>query len=345
MKKFISLFIVLVLVLTGCQGKPVEEKTPEFQTFIDSADRTVELPLKIERIAASGPVSQMYLFSLCPELMVGIANKWSEDAKEYIPPQYLDLPVLGQFYGSGTMNMEEIVKAAPQVIIDIGEAKSSIVEDMDAIMEQVQIPTIHIEANNLTSPQVFRTLGQLLNCQNKSEELASFIENTLEVVDKTIENQEKTNIIYLLGDKGLQTLAKTSYQSEVLDKIGNNVAVVEKPSSKGTGNDIDFEQLLLWDPEVILFAPNSIYKEIEGDENWHNLQAIAQNRYYQVPGLPYNWIASPPSINSYLGMLWLTNLLYPEQKNFDLYEMVAQYYQLFYGYTLSHEAFAALVNE
>ena len=34
------------------------------------------------------------------------------------------------------------------------------------------------------------------------------------------------------------------------------------------------EQLLLWDPEVIFFAPDSIYDKVGDDPAWQDLQAI-----------------------------------------------------------------------
>ena len=38
-----------------------------------------------------------------------------------------------------------------------------------------------------------------------------------------------------------------------------NQAVVASPSSRGTGNEVDMEQLYLWNPEVIIFDAGSVY--------------------------------------------------------------------------------------
>jgi len=55
------------------------------------------------------------------------------------------------------LNLEEIANVNPQVIIDIGEPKSSIVEDMDGITEQVGIPAVHITAT-------LETMAKLTEC-------------------------------------------------------------------------------------------------------------------------------------------------------------------------------------
>ena len=346
MKKLLTMMLVFALLFTACNNPtpPQEEDPIKTFSFTDSVGREVELPENIERIAASGQLSQMYLFPLCPELLIGIANPWVEESLIYVPEEYRELPVLGQFYGTGTMNMEEVIKAAPQVIIDVGEAEKSMGKDMDEIMEQVNIPTIHIEASSSLSPEAFRTLGKLLKREEKAEELAVFIEETLNLVETTIQGREKKDVLYLLGNKGLQTLAETSFHAEALDLVANNVAVVEQVSFKGSGNEIDFEQILLWQPEVLFFAPDSIYEQIATDQTWQNLAAVKNGNYHYVPGLPYNWVTNPPSVNMYLGLLWLTDLLYPEQENFDFSSKAQEYYKIFYDYDLSLDELAALLN-
>lgn len=345
LKKIFALLLAFCLLLTGCNpASPATKKTEKSVSFTDSSKRTVELPAEITRVAASGQLAQIVLFSICPDMLVGLANEWTPEAKQYIDTAYYQLPVLGQFYGKGTFDPEAVAAADPQVIIDIGESKSTIVEDMDGIQQQIGIPTIHIEATTETMAEAYRTLGTLLGREAQAEKLAAFCEETLSTVNGVLANQEKPSLLYCLGDTGLNVIAQTSYHAEVIDLVGNNIAVVSAPSSKGSGNEVDMEQLLLWDPEVILFAPDSIYAEVGQDASWQQLQAIAAGHYYQVPNGPYNWLGDPPSANIFMGMLWLTDLLYPEATNYDLYEKTAEYYQLFYGCDLTQSQFDALTQ-
>jgi iron complex transport system substrate-binding protein len=53
-------------------------------------------------------------------------------------------------------------------------------------------------------------------------------------------------------------------------------------------------------------------------------------------------MGSPPSINRYLGILWLLKILYPEYADYDLYEETAEYYRLFYNRELSREQYQTL---
>lgn len=317
--------------------------------FTDSSGRVVELPASIERVAPSGPLAQMVLFALAPEKFVCLASEWSPETEQFIDTAYYNLPAIGQLYGSsaGELNLESLAAADPQIIIDIGEPKKSVVEDMDAITEQTGIPAVHIDAYTATMGDAYRALGKLLGLEERAETLAAYCDeiyaNTQTLMEKV--GDKKVSALYLLGDKGLNVIAQSSYHAEILDLMTENAAVVDEPSSKGSGNEVDMEQILLWDPEVMIFAPGSVYSSVKDDPAWSELSAIQSGRYYQVPFGPYNWMGYPPSVNRYLGMLWLGTLLYPEQADYDLYEEVARYYKLFYHADLTHAQYEVLTQD
>ncbi|NLJ60962.1 MAG: ABC transporter substrate-binding protein [Firmicutes bacterium] len=320
---------------------------PKTISFTDSAGRQVEVPAEITRIVPSGAMAQMVLFPLAPDMLVGLSSKWDADAKQYLETKYYDLPVLGQFYGKGTtLNLEEIAKVDPQVIIDIGEAKSSIVKDMDGITEQVGIPAVHIGATLHTMGDAYRMLGRLLGREKEAEVLAEYCEeiySRTQDIMREVGDDGKVNLIYCTGGDGLNVIARGAFHAELLDMVSNNVAVVEDISSKGTGNPVDMEQILLWDPDVIIFAPESYYSSAGEDKVWQQLTAIKNGNYYEVPMGPYNWMGFPPSVNRYLGMIWITQLLYPDKVEYDAYEEVAKYYKLFYHCDLTKDQYEALV--
>jgi iron complex transport system substrate-binding protein len=366
MKRLLSLLLAVVMVFaiaacngqssaTPASGSPAAAESASASDsassaptvkFTDSAGRVVDIPAKITRIAASGAMAQIVLFALAPDMLVGVASKWSDAAKPYIDAKYADLPVLGQFYGSGDLNLEEIAAQAPQVIIDVGEAKSTIVADMDGITKQVGIPTIHIDAATNTMADAYRTLGKLLGLEDKAEVLAKYCETvnsrTKEIMTQ-VGSDKKVNLVYCLGDNGLNVLAQGSYHAEVLDIMSNNIAVVKDPSSKGNGNPIDMEQLLKWNPDVIIFAPGSVYKTVGTDPAWQQLSAIKNHKYYEVPNGPYNWMGFPPSVNRYMGMIWLAQVLYPDTAKYSMFDETAKYYELFYHCTLTQTQYDSLV--
>ena len=182
----------------------------------------------------------------------------------------------------------------------------------------------------------------LLGKETEGNTLGEYCDKIYNRTNEIAASVEKVNLLYCLGDKGENVIAKGSYHAEVIDLLSNNLAVVESPSSKGTGNEVDMEQILAWNPDVILFAPGSIYATVGEDTAWQGVTAIKEGHYYEVPNGPYNWMGFPPSVQRMLGMMWMAKLLYPEAADYDLYTEVAEYFRLFYHTTLSEDAYNAL---
>ncbi len=345
----LPLFLALLL-LHGCSSVPVEGPTDsgaEKISYIDSVKREVEIPASITRVAPSGTMAQIILFSLAPDKLVGLSERWSQGAEQYLDPAYYNLPVLGQFYGGkGNHNLEEIARVGPELIIDIGEPKSSIVEDMDQITGKVGIPAVHITATLETMGDAYRELGRLLGLEKEAAVLAGCCDEIYRKMEKimgTVGDEGKVDLLYCSGDDGLNVIARGSFHAEVIDLLSNNAAVVEDISSKGMGNPVDLEQILLWDPAVIIFSPDSIYGKVAGDPAWQDLRAIREGRYYEVPGEPYNWMGFPPSLNRFMGILWMLQLLYPEEAGCDLQAETVKFYELFYHCKLSEQQYNELV--
>ncbi len=316
-------------------------------TFTDSLGREFTFEEPIKTAASSGLLSQLVIYSLAPDMLVGWSNEWSEGAEKYIPEKYSSLPLIGQLYGTNTeMNPEQLMIADPDVVIDIGDPKDGMAEDLDALGEQTGIPFVHIDADMADMPECYTMLGKLLGMEEEAQVYADFCGSiytrTLDIMEDV--GDEKTSVLYLTGDTGTNVIAKGSYHAEIIDLVGDNLAVVDSPSSKGTGNETDMEQLMLWNPDVIFFSPDSgIYDAVADDPLWSGLQAIQSGLYYEVPIGPYNWMGFPPSIQRYLGMMWMTKILYPEQAGFDIQADVTRYYEMFYHYELTDEDYQQLV--
>jgi len=347
MKKAFCLFLVLTLLLCGCGGAN-NTNVAATREFTDSTGRTLTIPETITKIAITGPLSQVYIIPLAGDMLVGVSNAYAEDAAQYLPAYIFEKTEIGQLYGGkGEMDLEALLSAAPDVVIDIGEPKKTMADDLTALTEQTGIPFIHIDATVATAPEAYRTMGKLLGREEKAEELAQWCENTYAMMEAMVAQVDaegaRRTLLYCLGDKGVNVIAEGSFHAETVNMMSRNLAVVEEVVSSGAGNEVDLEQILLWDPEVIIFAPDSCYDSIAGDAQWQTVSAIAAGNYYETPYGPYGWLSSPPAVQRYLGMLWLGELLYPAYTEYDLREEITEYYRLFYGCELTDDMYQALV--
>jgi iron complex transport system substrate-binding protein len=354
MKQLLSILLALALILslTACGATPPEtsdaqasgEESVSSRQFTDDCGRTVTLPDTIRRVVATGPMAQILLYSIAPDMLVGLAAKWYDCAKGIVPQEYFDLPYFGQLYNTANLNIEELALADPQVIIDIGQTMSTGTEDMESLQAQTGIPTVFIASSPDSIPETFRRLGQLLGREERAEELAAFCERVESRTEAIMEQvgDRKVRAIYVLGPDGLNVLANNSYHSELMDILTNNIALVDTPSAKGSGSEVTLEQIALWNPDLILFSPNSIYDEAPRLDTWKELTAIATGNYLKVPEGPYNWMGTPPACQRYLGMIWLTAQLYPAYCDYDVKAEIMEFYALFYNCQLTQEQYAQL---
>lgn len=356
-RTFLSAVVALAVAASpeACGGEPVAQQPGQqgaaeqaaTRVVTDSLGREVEIPAEVERIAASGPVAQQVLLTVAPERMVGLSGELTDEQLAYLGEDLADLPVFGQIYGGkGDFNREAVAAAAPQLIIDIGEAKDSLAEELDALQEQLGIPCVHIDSTDLESyAELYDQLAEILDSE-KAAELAEYCRNAVaevEAVVAEVPQDERPRAAYLLGDTGTNAMARGGFQSGIIDLCSENVVVVDNPSSSGKGNEIGLEQIALWDPELIVFVGDSIYDTVGDDPAWAELSAIKSGAYYRAPSVPYNWISMPASVNQIVGLQWYARLCYPDRFDDDLRDVVGEYYQLFYGHDLTDEEYDALM--
>ncbi|GGC78806.1 ABC transporter substrate-binding protein [Enterococcus wangshanyuanii] len=360
-KQSITLFLVMLLALflTGCSGTDKQtadssennHSQPESakRVFTDSAGRAVEIPNDIKKIAPSGPLAQIVLYTSSPDLLVGLASPFSAEAKEFIDEKYQKLPEFGQFYGkNASLNMEALSAAEPDVVIDIGEAKKTVKEDMDKLQDQLDIPTIFIEANLNNLPETYIKLGELLGNTEETEQLSEYCEKVLSQAKEVKENLkavDQKSVYYASGNAGLNTNAEGSFHAQVIDEVGaKNAAVGVDVISKGAGSVVSMEQLIQWQPDYILADSKDVYTLITTDDSWKELTAVKENRVYQIPLSPYNFLGSPPSVNRIIGMQWLGQLIYPEQYQLDIKQSISEFYKLFYHVKPTTEQISAILE-
>lgn len=345
-RKPILFFISLILILCLTAGCGAENKTydplvgVETTSVKDDAGRTVEVPASVTKIAPSGSTAQMILMSIAPDMLVGLSASPSSLQRPYFPEDMWYLPTFGQFYGSKqTLNVEALVNAEPQLIIDLGDKKTTITEDMNGIQRRTGIPTVFFEMSLEEMADGYRQLGKLLGREEKAEELARFVEKTVSMAKEKaaqIPEDKRITILYGTGATGLAVNADESSQSQVIDLIGaKNAIIPDTVTDKGGGTIMNLEGVYDAEPDMIILTTGGPFEELK-ENGWRDLKAVKNGRYYEIPGLPYNWVSSPPSVNMILGVWWLGQLAYPDVYNdYDIKEVAKEYYRLFWNYELS----------
>jgi len=111
--------------------------------------------------------------------------------------------------------------------------------------------------------------------------------------------------------------------------VGENLKLVEKKYFAS------IEQILLWDPDVILVNQDGVADYILDSPQWQTLKSVKANKVYQLPNGVSRW-GHPGGIETPLAIVWTAKTLYPDRfANVDLKEITAEFYGDFFNYKLS----------
>lgn len=312
-------------------------------TFTDSLNRVREFD-NIDKVAAAGRPAELMISALSPELLVGKTFNPSEEVLEYFP--YLrELPLYGKFYGSkSNLNREELILSGADVIIDVGELKKGIEEDLNQLEKETGIPVVYIESYLENTPEAFLKIAELIGKTDKSEKLADFARATLENGKRVNELiDEKKTVYYSTSEDGLFTFPRGSFHTEAIELSGGTNVVPE--SFQAGGGKISLEELFILDPDVIVLSNERGYENVTRDPRWENLTAVKNDEVYLIPTLPYSFIDAPPAHNRIIGIDWLTKLLYPElNKDMNIRERIKTFYSFFYDKDLSDSELADILH-
>ena len=328
---------------------PPEGAAPQEREITDMAGRTMTVPLEIESVFSTGPAAAIYLYTLVPDKLLGWNYALNDIEKSIILEQYHDLPNFGQ---GDAVNYEAVIAAGPTIALNVTSINDGSIDASDALAEQLGVPVVMVSSDLLDAPAVYRFMGELFGVEEQAEALAAYAEETFNAISSLdIPNEEKVRIYYGNGEDSLETAPAGSSHGQIIDLV-NAVNVADLELGDGSRVQISAEQLLAWDPDVIIvngepkadMTGSAAAEAILADPLFATLKAVQNGAVYGTPNAPFSWVDRPPGPNRIIGMRWLSGLIYPEYLDYDVDEAVREFFQLFYHVELTDEQLTQLYN-
>ena len=332
-----------LLALSGAwsaagQARPSRE-------IVDDAGRTVRVPVRATRIFAAGPPASILVFAVAPDTLLGWTTPFRPAELPFVPGRYVDLPVTGRLTGrGGTANVESVIASRPDVIVDYGAINDTFASLADRVQKQTGIPYLLLDGAFDRIPDSIRTIGALAGEEARADDLARYARGVVDDVTQRVglvPLAKRPRLYYGRGPRGLDTGLAGSINMEVIDRLGaTNVA-----ASMGRGGlvAVSLEQVLAWDPEVIVTTDPNFFASVRRDPLWRPIAAVRTGRIHLSPAEPFGWIDFPPSVNRLIGMRWLGRVLYPDAFPEDLRPVVRDFYTRLYHRTPSNAQLDALI--
>jgi iron complex transport system substrate-binding protein len=318
-------------VLAGMSAALLAPRFARAQTIADGAGRQVQIPGKVTRVFPAGPPAAILLYTLAPDLLLGWPRANRGPELEFLLPDIGRRPEVGRLTGRGnTANLEVVLALRPDLIIDAGSVTETYVSLANRVQDQTRIPYALLDGRFDQIPATYRTLGRLVARSEEAEARASYAEDTMKAVLARVANvppDKRPRVYYARGPRGLETGLGGSINVETLEFLGaKNVA----GEQRGGLANVSIEQVLAWNPEVIVTIDQEFADGVRKDSRWASIAAVRSGRVHLSPKLPFGWVDFPPTVNRLIGLWWLGKVLYPEQFPDNLRERTRDFYTRFY---------------
>ena len=313
----------------------------------DILGRKVVVPNYVRRAYATSPPATYMLYAIDPTVVAGLNTTLREWEKKHLRKQMQALPVLGGWYGQGFVpNIEMVLKVNPQIII-VPSLHSVIDARTNRTLKDVPIPAVSVKMDKVSSyPDAFTSLGEVLGRQGRAKRLSEYARKTaaqIAAIVNTIPPNRRVSVYYAEGEDGLSTECHASMHVELIELAGGrNVHHCATEDDYGM-EKVSLEQVLLYNPDVILVFEPAFFKSIFSDRRWRQIKAVREGKVYLIPRQPFNWFDRPPSFMRLLGLKWLTNLLHPQLYRVDIVKETQGFYTLFLDVNLTRKEALAIL--
>jgi len=307
------------------------------ESVTDAAGRSIQIPETVNRVFPAGPPVAILLYTLAPDLLLGWPRANRAEQCALLLPDICARPEIGRLTGRGnTANLEAVLSLKPDLIVDVGSTTPTFASLAERVQDQTGIPYALLDGRFEATAATYRSLGALIH--RDAEPLAAYTEKTLSTIQariKPIPEGERPRIYYARGPRGLETGLGGSINVETIEFLGARNVAAERRGGLAT---VSIEQILLWNPQVIVTIDREFAVNARSDPQWADVEAVRAGRVHLSPVLPFGWVDFPPSVNRLIGLWWLAKLLYPKQFDEDNRALTREFYSLFYHVTPSDAA-------
>lgn len=315
-----------------------------FRMVKDSDGKEVAVPLHVKRVT---PLIGAFAQVTC---MLGAEPKISAGVPKLSEMFYKIFPSLKRNSQSTnlSLNIEALIATQTQVVF--GPTSFFLNDTAMAQLQASGIAVVKI-SNFATIEEIkesVRLIAEILgeDAPLKAQAFNRYYDAMLQEVQKrTSAVSPKLSVLALNFSGGSYSTINDSDIGAQYIKIagGINVARDYAIDSKEMAKIINAEQILVWNPDVIITNSNPSRDVILQNPAFQTLGAVKNRRVYVVPTGVYLW--SVRSAEGALQPLWLGKMFYPELfKDQSLEHEVKSFYKTFYHYDISDEEVAMILH-
>lgn len=243
--------------------------------------------------------------------------------------------------GNGfTPNVEAVLALEPDVVLQWATT-----EDLIAPLENVGLEVVGLRYGTQGDLETWLSLvGALVGRPSRADSIVAWHRRSLDELRgevAALPAAERPRIVYFNRlARGMTVSGEGTYNDFYIELVGG----VNAAEGIAGSSDVNEEQLLAWDPDVVLIGnfddatPEDLYRRplLAG------LSAVRSRRVYKVPLGGYRW--DPPNQESPLMWWWLAALSHPGIVDVDLRARMRAAYRRLYDHALTDREIDAILQ-
>ncbi|MCI6004471.1 MAG: ABC transporter substrate-binding protein [Blautia sp.] len=346
MKRIAVAALSASMALSGSAGYVFASEAEETKTVVDSMENEVVIPAEIDSLAILPMpwISVVYALNGSGDIITGMQqvakNSYNTSMLKVLAPELEDTNT--SFFADGEFNFEELAKIDPDVMI-LFESQSKFIDKLN----EVGIPAVTIKyADSFdTLWNDFSIIGDVLSKEERAQSFVDYQKEDIAYLESKADQLDKDNPVKVLQlyMSDLQVCDNSgTFNAAVNHAGGVNVAQTTLEASSEV--QVNMEQILAWNPDVILLSnfddmvPDDFYSNSFDGQDWSQVKAVQDHRVYKIPQGIYRWDADCPCTETTLCAKWMARVINPDIfDDFDLKQDVKDFYKDFFDYELSDE--------
>lgn len=298
-------------------------------TIVDQAGREVVIENEPETIVSGYYISSSLLIALeLDDKMIGIEAKAdSRPIYKLAASELINLPSVGSakefdLEGCAALNADLVI--LPVKLSDVADT-----------LEELGIKTILVnpESEDLLV-EMIDIVSTATNTVDRGEAIKNFINTNKDMLNNELGDVERENV-YLAGNSSiLSTAGNKMYQCTMIELAGGNNVAADIEDKYWV--DVDYEQILTWNPDYIIIAADAEYSvdDVLNDETLSSCNAVLNGNVYKFPSDAEAWDSPVPS--GILGSVWLASILHPDVISLEERDsIIEEFYESFYEFKYS----------
>lgn len=313
------LIAVSLLLLLLCTTIPVLAATG--RTVVDQLGRRVTLPQKVQRIIPLGGATRFVVYLQAFDLVVGVEAMENRQPPSSGRPYNMAirsraerLPVIGEGRQK-PLNAEAIMALRPDLLITAEADRAQ----ADFISRTTGVPVLAIDYGGMgvlkpeRVKETLRLLGNVLQREQRANRLIDELTSQQRELERCLTGVKPVPVyVGAVSQRGSHSITSTDADYYPLEVSG--AANLAKQLKKTGHAYIDKEQLLVWNPSLILVDAGGaelVRQDLARNRDFFSrLAAVRTSQVYQV--LPYNYYHT--NLEIALANSWyVAKLLHPKR--------------------------------